>query len=54
VEAPAVVEGQDEGTGWGEEARERGPVCGQPLVCVALVPRAGAPPPAAAVSKPVA
>jgi hypothetical protein len=54
VEAPAVVAGQDEGTGWGAEHRERCPVCGQPLVCTALIPRAGAPPPAAAVSKQVA
>jgi hypothetical protein len=54
VEAPAVVDGQDEGAGGGEEARERCPVCGQPLVGVALVPRAGAPPPATAVSQRVA
>jgi hypothetical protein len=54
VEAPAVLDGQGEGAGWGEAARERCPVCGQPLVRVALVPRAGVPPPAAAVSKQVA
>jgi hypothetical protein len=34
--------------GRGEVHPERCAVCGQRLVCVALVPRAGAPPPAAA------
>ena len=34
------------GETWGEVPAERGPVCGQPLVCTALVPRAGVPPPA--------
>ena len=45
VEAPALLESPRDGKGWGEESPERCPVCGQPLVCVALVPRAGAPPP---------
>ena len=34
------------GETWGEVPAERCPVCGQPLVCTALVPRAGVPPPA--------
>jgi hypothetical protein len=46
VEAPALLESPRDGKGWGEESPERCPVCGQLLVCVALVPRAGAPPPA--------
>ena len=35
-----------EGTGWAEVPLEGCPVCGQPLVCRALLPRVGVPPPA--------
>jgi hypothetical protein len=46
VEAPELLDSQRDGEGWGEEPPERCPVCGQRLVCTALIPRAGAPPPA--------
>jgi hypothetical protein len=46
VEAPTLVELPPEGPRWGEEPPQRCPVCGQPLVCTALLPRAGVPPPA--------
>jgi hypothetical protein len=46
VEAPAPVDGPDD-DGHGVEASPEGcPVCGQRLVCPALIPRAGVPPPA--------
>jgi Putative transposase/Transposase zinc-binding domain len=49
---PGPVEGHTPGDGpredaaWGELPPECCPVCGQRLVCTALVPRAGVPPPA--------
>jgi hypothetical protein len=54
VEAPAPRDGQRDGAGWGEAQPERCPVCGQRLVCTALIPRAGVPPPAEAVWEQVA
>jgi Putative transposase len=45
VEAPEPLDGPREGEAWGEESRERCPVCGPPLVGTALLPRAGVPPP---------
>jgi len=45
-EAPASGERQSAGEGGGEAPPQRCPVCGQPLVCTALIPRAGVPPPA--------
>ena len=54
VEQPACVEGQRT---WEEPAdapAERCPVCGQRLVCTALIPRAGAPPPGEQVGEQVA
>jgi hypothetical protein len=54
VEAPAPRDGQRDGEGWGEAQPERCPVCGQRLVCTALIPRAGVPPPAEAVWEQVA
>jgi hypothetical protein len=47
VEDPEPLDGLREGEAWGEAPPERCPVCGQRLVCTALIPRAGAPPPAA-------
>jgi len=46
VETPTRLEGQGEGLG--EAPLELCPVCGQPLVCTPLLPRAGVPPPRAA------
>jgi hypothetical protein len=46
VEAPAPRDGPHEGEAWDEAPSERCPVCGQRLVCTALLPRAGVPPPA--------
>lgn len=46
-EAPAPRDGPHEGEAWEEAPLARCPVCGQRLVCMALIPRAGAPPPAA-------
>jgi hypothetical protein len=45
VEAPAPLDGLCEGEAWGEAPPERCPVCGRRLVCTALIPRAGVPPP---------
>jgi Putative transposase len=47
IESPALLGRPREGEGGGEAQPACCPVCGQPLVCVALVPRAGAPPPGA-------
>jgi Putative transposase/Transposase zinc-binding domain len=46
VEAPQPLDWQRVCAEWGEAHPERCPVCGQRLVCTALIPRAGAPPPA--------
>jgi hypothetical protein len=46
VEAPPPWEWQSACAERGEAHPERCPVCGQPLVCTVLIPRAGAPPPA--------
>jgi hypothetical protein len=46
-EVPPPREGPHEGEAWGEAPAERCPVCGQRLVCTALVARTGVPPPAA-------
>jgi hypothetical protein len=54
METPTWWEGQGDGAGRGEEPLESCPVCGQPLVCTTLLPRAGVPPPAAAVWEQVA
>jgi hypothetical protein len=54
VEAPAHLAWQSCCAERGEAHPERCPVCGQRLVCVALVPRAGAPPPVAGGQKQVA
>ena len=54
VKAPVPLDKQASGGDRGETHPERCPVCGQPLVCVAVVPRAAAPPPAEAVSQQVA
>jgi len=48
VEVPQSGDRRSAGTLWANEQPERCPVCGRPLVCVALVPRAGAPPPGVA------
>jgi hypothetical protein len=45
VEEPAPLDGPREGEAWGEGSWECCPVCGQPLVGTALLPRAGVPPP---------
>jgi Putative transposase/Transposase zinc-binding domain len=45
VEGPEPLDGPRAGEAWGEESRERCPVCGQLLVGTALLPRAGVPPP---------
>ena len=47
VEGPALLDGQPEARQEVDTAPERCPVCGQPLMCRALIPRAGAPPPTA-------
>ena len=47
VEDPEPLDGLREGEAWGEASPERWPICGQPLVCTALISRAGVPPPAA-------
>ena len=47
VEASEPVDGQPEARHGTDAPAERCPVCGQRLVCVALVPRAGVPPPTA-------
>jgi Putative transposase len=54
VEAPKAGDWQRDGGQGTEEPVECCPVCGQRLVCVTLVPRAGAPPPVQAVWKQVA
>jgi len=46
VEVPEPVDGQPDSRQGAEAEPERGPVCRQPLVCTARIPRAGAPPPA--------
>jgi hypothetical protein len=46
VEAPEALDGPRESEGGDEAPPERCLICGQPLVCTALIPRAGAPPPA--------
>lgn len=45
VAEPEPLDGLGEGEAWGEAPPERCPVWGQPLVCTALLPRAGVPPP---------
>jgi hypothetical protein len=54
MEAPESRDGQADGDPWGEAHGECCPVCGQRLVGTALIPQAGAPPPAAAVWEHVA
>lgn len=54
MEAPESRAWQADGDPWGEAPGECCPVCGQRLVCTALIPRAGAPPLAAAVWEQVA
>lgn len=54
MEAPESRDWQADGDQGGEGHGECCPVCGQRLVCTALVPRAGAPPPAAAIWEQVA
>jgi hypothetical protein len=46
VAVPVPRNGPHAEEAWGEAPAERCPVCGQPLVCTALLPRAGVPPPA--------
>ncbi len=46
AEVPEPVDGQPDSRQGAEAEPERCPVCRQPLVCTALIPRAGAPPPA--------
>ena len=46
VADPEPLDGLREGEAWGEASPERCPICGQPLVCTALISRAGVPPPA--------
>jgi hypothetical protein len=46
VAQPEPLDGPREGEAWGETHPECCPVCGQRLVCTALIPRAGVPPPA--------
>jgi hypothetical protein len=46
VEGPGPEDGQPDSRQGAEADPERCPVCGQRLVCTALIPRAGAPPPA--------
>jgi Putative transposase/Transposase zinc-binding domain len=45
VEVPPPREGPHENEAWGQAPAERCPVCGQPLVCLALLPQAEIPPP---------
>ena len=45
AEVPEPVDGQPASRQGAEGEPERCPVCRQPLVCTALIPRAGAPPP---------
>ena len=45
VETLTRLDGQGDSEGRGEALLERCPVCGQPLVCTTLLPRAGVPPP---------
>ena len=47
VEVPAPLDGPDEDGHGVEASPECCPVCGQRLVCTALIPRVGVPPPAA-------
>ena len=47
VEAPVPVDGHPEAHEGTEAPPEHCPVCGPPLVCTALLPRAGVPPPTA-------
>jgi Putative transposase/Transposase zinc-binding domain len=54
VEPPEVLDAPRQSEGWGEEHSECCPVCGQRLVCVALVPRAVAPPLVEATAQQVA
>jgi hypothetical protein len=54
VETPTCVEGQRTGEEPTDAQAERCPVCGQRLVCTALIPRAGAPPPGEPVGEQVA
>jgi hypothetical protein len=46
VETPPSRDGPREGEAWSEGSPGSCPVCGQRLVCTALIPRAGIPPPA--------
>jgi hypothetical protein len=46
VARPGPEDGQPDSRQGAEADPERCPVCGQRLVCTALIPRAGAPPPA--------
>ena len=46
VEAPTPVDGLDDDGHGVDASPECCPVCGQRLVCTALIPRAGVPPPA--------
>jgi hypothetical protein len=46
VEAPEPLDGLRAGEAWGEASPARCPICGQPLVCTALISRTGVPPPA--------
>jgi len=46
VDGPAPLDGPHEACPAVDVLPERCPVCGQPLVCTALIPRAGVPPPA--------
>jgi Putative transposase/Transposase zinc-binding domain len=46
VEEPELHDWQRDGQEWGEAPPASCPVCGQRLVCTALLPRAGVPPPA--------
>jgi hypothetical protein len=48
VEAPKPLDGLRDEEAWDQADPECCPVCGQRLVCTALIPRAGAPPPAEA------
>ncbi len=54
MEGPEGLARPHEGTGWAEVPLECCPVCGPPLVCRALLPRSGVPPPAEAVREAVA
>ena len=54
VEAPPPRDGPSKGEAWGEAHPASCPVCGQRLVCSALIPRAGVPPPTATAWEQVA